>query len=158
MKILLALALLISPAAHAAALGPQSVNLTCDALELAPGNTGHVGKVTLALATDGKYINSRWTLSVIWKGVDQPIIGAGSVCGVAISDGCFENTRSWVGGVFSLTQACGIGGFDTHGLPHHTTDVNIVLAVNSAGVSHGRFSCAAHDVGNFADLELSNCK
>jgi hypothetical protein len=134
------------------------VNLTCDAHELAPGNTARNGQVTLALSTDGKFINSAWALNVIWKGVDDALVQPGSVCGVAITQSCFEKTRGWNNGVFSITQACGIGGFDTRGLPHHEADVNIALALNNEGVAHGRFYCAAHNVGNYANIELTNCK
>lgn len=154
MKVLLATLVLLSTAAHAE---PQNISLTCDAHELAPGKAARNGQVTIALATDGKYVNSHWTVNVNWKGVDDALVEPGSVCGVAVSEQCFEKTRGWNGGAFGLTQACGVGPIDTRGLPHHVTDVSITLAL-LGGVAHGRFSCAAHDVGNYASIELSNCK
>ena len=157
-SVLLAFALLSSAPAFAAALGPQNISLTCDSHELAPGSVAHNGQVTLQLSTDGKYINSPWAVTVLWKGVDEALVQPGSVCGMAIADSCFENTRGWTNGVFSLTQECGVGGFDTRGLPHHAADVNIVLARGADGVSHGRFYCAAYEAGNYASVELTNCK
>ncbi|MGZ3652963.1 MAG: hypothetical protein ACXVB9_01610 [Bdellovibrionota bacterium] len=137
-----------------ASVPPQTVSVTCDGQELALGKTGRTGQVVVAASTKGVYINAPWTINVSWKGSDV-LVAPGSVCGAEITAdiACTEYASGALEGVFTIFQACGIGAFDTRGLPHHVSDVRLSL-----WAGHGRFSCAAHDAGKYAQIELSNCR
>lgn len=147
-------ALFLLPVVASAAPAPYSASYTCDGRVLAPGDQGQRGTIVISTSTDGKYVNGPWALSVSWDGADKPIVAPGVVCGVSLGEACevsqgIRHSEE----TLEVTQACGIGAFDTRGLPHHVADVRFVISGD-----HGKVYCAAHDAGVYSNIELTNCR
>jgi hypothetical protein len=148
----LILALVLFPSlSFAGAPAPLDATWRCDGKELAIGDTGRTGTVDIHVTQDGKYVNSPWKLDVKFAG--EQLAADGIVCGVRMNADCDNADGKLLANGLTVFQRCGLGAFDTRGLPHMEGDA--VLALSDG---HGRVACAAHDAGKYAQVELSNCR
>jgi|GEM_PF-6621265 len=158
-SILLVVALFVG-VAHA-----ENLSLICDGQEQV-SHDAKSGKVLISVQgnvveTAPNYYGyeSGYAVHVQWQ--NGSVINApGMTCGVAIdADKRCEVQRmnpDFKLAPFTMFEKCGVGAFDTRGLPHQAFSTRLTI---SNALDHGFFYCAAHDtypvVANH--IELSHC-
>lgn len=161
MKSILLLVALFVGAAHA-----ENLSLICDGQEQV-SHDAKSGKIIIAV--QGNVIETApyyygyeegYVISVQWQ--NGSVIKAPNVtCGVVIDPAKKCEVERMNPGLklapFTLFEKCGVGAFDTRGLPHQAFSTRLTI---SNGLDHGFFYCAAHDTDPVVanHIELSHCK
>lgn len=160
MKFILLVVSIFIASAHA-----ENLNLVCDGHEQVSANAKS-GKILVSVQgnvveTAPNYYGyeAGYAINIQWQ--DGAIINApGVTCGVAIEPAkkceVERMNPSLKLAPFTLFEKCGVGAFDTRGLPHQSFSTRLTI---SNGLDHGFFYCAAHDVEPAVanHIELSHC-
>jgi hypothetical protein len=138
----------------------ETVSLICDGVTQTIPSQVQSGKIEILVAgeesLDSHHFDGAYLYSVNWQDASLPALrGDGVNCGVAISGAPCSLEKSGPNFPFSVYEACGVGAFDTRGLPHQKFSSRLTLSDD-----HGFFYCAAHDAvpAVYKHIELSHCQ